>query len=298
MARTDLPALTVFASVAANSSFRGAATQLGISPSAVSHAVSGLEAALGVRLLARTTRSVALTEAGSRLIARIGPALEEIAAALEDTAAAGGRPAGRLRLSVPLQAAELMVAPQTGHFAAAYPDVTLELVVQDGFVDLVASGFDAGMRLGESLEQDMIAIRIGPDMRMAAVATPDYFQRFPPPLHPSDLRRHVCIGRRFTGGGLYRWEFEKDGEALEIAVDGRLVFNEGRLITAAALAGAGLAYVMEAMVADEIASGKLTRVLGDWCPPFPGFFLYYPSRRQMRPALRAFIDFFTGANGE
>ncbi|MGL4291016.1 MAG: LysR family transcriptional regulator [Phreatobacter sp.] len=284
--------------MAAHRSFRGAATALGVSPSAVSHAVSGLEAALGVRLLARTTRSVALTEAGSRLIGRLEPALEEIAAALEDTAASGGRPSGRLQLSVPLQAAELMIAPHTGRFAQAYPDVTLELVVQDGFVDLVLAGFDAGMRLGESLEQDMIAVRIGPDMRMAAVATPDYFARFPPPVHPADLASHVCIGRRFTGGGLYRWEFEKDGQALEIAVEGRLVFNEGRLIMAAALAGAGLAYVMEAMVAEEIAAGRLVRVLDDWSPPFPGFFLYYPSRRQMRPALRAFIDFFREAGEE
>jgi DNA-binding transcriptional LysR family regulator len=295
MSGTDLPALTVLAAVAAHGSFRGAATALGVSPSAVSHAVAGLEAQLGVRLLARTTRSVALTEAGRRLLDRLGPALAEIASAVEDVQAAGGRPAGHVRVSVPLHASEILLCPHMAAFGAAFPDVTLELVVSDGFVDLVAQGFDAGMRLGESLEQDMVAVRIGPDMRMAAVASPAYFANYPPPTNPTDLHAHNCIGRRFTGGGLYRWEFEKDGKPMEIAVEGRLMFNEGRLIAQAALADAGLAYVLEATIVRELAEGRLVRVLADWCPPFPGFFLYYPSRRLMRPALRAFIDFFTRA---
>jgi DNA-binding transcriptional LysR family regulator len=297
MPRPELSALTVFGEVASQGSFRRAATTLGLSPSAVSHAVSGLEAVLGVRLLARTTRSVALTEAGAQLFHRLGPALEEIDAALEDVVSAGGRPAGHVRLTAAANAAEMLITPHAARFAEAFPDVTLELIVQDGFVDLVAGGFDAGVRLGEHLEKDMIAVRLGPDMRMAAVAAPDYFARHPAPRHPRDLSGHRCIGRRFTGGGLYRWEFEKDGESLEIAVEGLLVSNDGRLIATAALSGAGLAYVMEATVAADIAAGRLVRVLDDWSPPFPGFFLYYPSRRQMRPALRAFIDFFTRAAG-
>lgn len=292
MNRTNLSQLAVLAAVAQSASFRGAARELGIAPSAVSHAVSSLEARLGVRLLARSTRSVAPTEEGARLLERLRPALSEIDLALETAVEARDWPAGNLRLTVPRTAAHLTLTPRLGAFAAAYPEIVLEIAIEDRFTDVVEGGFDAGVRLGESLQRDMIAVRIGPDLRGAVVAAPDYFATMPKPRHPRDLVEHRCIRFRFSSGILYRWEFEKDGEEIEIAAQGPLILDEDHLIAQAAVDGAGLAFVFEPYVRAPLADGRLIRVLEDWCPTFEGFFVYYPSRRQMRPALRAFVDFF------
>jgi DNA-binding transcriptional LysR family regulator len=292
MDRTHLSQLAVLSVVAAHGSFRGAAKELAIAPSAVSHAVSSLEQRLGVRLLARTTRSVAPTEAGATLLERLRPALVEIELALEAALETRDRPAGNLRITVPRTAAHFIFARRVGAFAAAFPEITLEIVIEDRFADVVAGGFDAGVRLGESLQPDMIAVRIGPPIRSALVGAPAYFRTMPKPRHPRDLAVHRCIRFRFASGIIYRWEFEKDGEAIEPVVDGPLILAEDRLVVEAALAGAGLAFVFEEFVDAAIADNRLVRVMEDWCPPFDGFHLYYPSRRQMRPALRALVDFF------
>ena len=291
MKRADLPALAIFASVAAERSFRGAARLLGISVSAVSHAVNGLEESIGVRLLARTTRSVAPTEVGERLLSQLSPALASITEAVEAAAASQDSVSGMIRLTVPRSAAEQLVVPLTVRFMRAYPSVTVEIVVEDGFVDIIAAGFDAGVRLGESLHQDMIAAPLGPPLRPAIVAAPSYLLTHQVPLTPQDLHEHACIRRRFAGGGLYRWELERDGEVVQVTVDGPLILNEDRLIVESALQGAGLAYCFEEQVAEHIAAGRLVRVLEPWCQSFPGFFFYYPSRKLLRPPLRAFIDF-------
>jgi DNA-binding transcriptional LysR family regulator len=292
MSRTHLSQLAVLAAVAQNGSFRGAARELGIAPSAISHAVSSLESSLGVRLLARTTRSIAPTEAGARLLERLRPALSEIDRALETAIEARDVPAGNLRLTVPRTAAYLVLAPKLGAFAKAYPDIVLDVVIEDRFTDVVAGGFDAGVRLGESLQRDMIAVRIGPPIRGAVVGAPSYFEKMPRPQHPHDIMQHRCLRFRFSSGVIYRWEFGKDGEEIELPVEGPLILGEDQLIVRAAIEGAGLAFVFEDYVKDAIADGRLQRVLEDWCPPFDGFHVYYPSRRQMRPALRAFVDFF------
>ncbi|WEX88456.1 LysR family transcriptional regulator [Sinorhizobium garamanticum] len=292
MNRTQLSQLAVLSAVAAHGSFRGAAKELGVAPSAVSHAVGSLEASLGVRLLSRTTRSVAPTEEGRRLLERLRPALDEIAHALEAAAEARERPAGNLRITAPRFAADLILAPRLGAFLDRYPDIVLEIANEDGFTDIVEQGYDAGIRLGESLEADMIAVKVGPDLTSAVVAAPPYFERHGRPAHPRDLAGHRCIRRRFSNGTLYRWEFEKEGEEITVSVAGPLILGEDRPIIKAALGGAGLAYLFETRVAEYIAAGRLERVLEDWCAPYAGPYLYYPSRRQMRPALRAFIDFF------
>lgn len=292
MDRLQLSRLAVLAAVADHQSFRGAARELQIAPSAVSHAVSALEESLGVRLLARTTRSVRPTDEGLRLLERLRPALGGIEAALKGLQEGRDKPAGRLRVTMPRLAAEHIVAPRAGAFCALYPDIELELVCNDRFEDIVSAGYDAGMRLGESLESDMIAVKATAPLRGAVVATPSYFERFEPPLHPRDLIRHRCIRRRFSSGVIYRWEFEKDGQPTTVSVDGPLIMGDDRLVLAAALDGAGLAYLFDARLDNALEDGRLVRVLEDWCPPFDGFYIYYPSRRQMRPALRAFIDFF------
>lgn len=292
MNRAHLSQLAVLATVAQCGSFRGAARELAIAPSAVSHAISSLEARLGVRLLSRSTRSVAPTEEGAQLLERLRPALSEIDLALETAVEARDRPAGNLRLTVPRTAAHLALTPRLGAFAAAYPDIVLEIVIEDRFTDVVEGGFDAGVRLSESLQRDMIAVRIGPDIRGAVVGAPSYFRNMPRPQHPNDLADHRCLRFRFSSGILYRWEFEKDGEEIELAVQGPLILDEDYLIANAAIDGAGLAFLFEDYVREAIADGRLIRVLEDWCQPFDGFFVYYPSRRQMRPALRAFVDFF------
>ncbi|MCA1438737.1 LysR family transcriptional regulator [Ensifer sp. IC4062] len=292
MNRTQLSQLAVLSAVAAHGSFRGAAKELGVAPSAVSHAVGSLEASLGVRLLSRTTRSVAPTEEGRRLLERLRPALDEIAHALEAAAEARERPAGNLRITAPRFAADLILAPRLGAFLDRYPDIVLEIANEDGFTDIVEQGYDAGIRLGESLEADMIAVKVGPDLTSAVVAAPSYFKRHGRPAHPRDLAEHRCIRRRFSNGTLYRWEFEKEGEEITVSVAGPLILGEDRPIIKATLGGAGLAYLFETRVTEYIAAGRLERVLEDWCAPYAGPYLYYPSRRQMRPALRVFIDFF------
>lgn len=292
MDRSHLPQLAIFATVAACGGFRGAARELGIAPSAVSHAISRLEQSLGVRLLARTTRSVAVTEEGALLLSRLRPALGEIDLALDAVKEANNRVAGNLRLSVPPFAAHWLLAPRLASFSRTYPGVTLELRVEEQFNDIVAAGMDAGMRLGESLEPDMIAVRMSDAISASIVATPDYFERYPVPLHPRELLEHRCIRRRFASGQVYRWEFEKDAEEIVLDVNGPLILGDDRLVVEAALGGAGIAFLLQYMAPEAIAQGRLRRVLEDWCAPFPGVYLYYPSRRQMRPALRAFIDFF------
>ncbi|MEP7452689.1 LysR family transcriptional regulator [Phyllobacterium sp. SB3] len=292
MDRSHLPQLAIFATVATYGGFRNAAKELGIAPSAVSHAVSSLERSLGVRLLTRTTRSVAVTDEGAMLLKRLRPALGEIDLALDAVKEANNRIAGNLRLSVPPFAAHWLLAPKLAAFSQTYPGITLELRVEEQFNDIVAAGMDAGMRLGESLESDMIAVRMSDSISASVVATPDYFKRYPVPLHPRDLLDHRCIRRRFASGQVYRWEFEKGAEEIVLDVDGPLILGDDGLVVEAVLGGAGIAFLLEHMAPESIADGKLRRVLEDWCAPFPGVYLYYPSRRQMRPALRAFIDFF------
>lgn len=290
MKRADLAALSIFATVAQHRSFRGAARAEGISVSAVSHAVRGLEESLGFRLLDRTTRSVAPTEAGRRLLEGLAPALASIADAIEAAGEAGHQLTGTIRLSVPRSAAELVLLPLVLAFTTDNPGAGVDMLVEDGLTDIVAEGFDAGVRFGESLEQDMIAVPIGPPQRAAIVGSPAYFKTHPVPTTPQDLADHVGIRRRFAGGALYDWEFEKEGSAMAVAMQGPITLNDDRLVIEAALAGAGLAYVFEGQVSESIRSGALLRVLDDWCEPFSGFYLYYPSRKLMRPVMRAFID--------
>ncbi|MEA2781475.1 MAG: hypothetical protein QOK29_3019 [Rhodospirillaceae bacterium] len=290
MDRTDLTDLSSFAMIAARRSFRRAAAELGMSPSALSHAMRGLEERLGVRLLNRTTRSVAVTEAGERLLARLGPALRDIADAVEEIGALRETPSGTLRLNVPRSAAQLVLLPLVGRFLAAYPEMRLEIIAEDGLVVIVAAGFDAGVRFGESLQGDMIAAPIGPAQRFAVVCSPDYARLHGIPRTPHELHGHECIRHRFSSGAIYNWEFEGNGEAIEIVVEGRLTLNNHDLMIGAARDGLGLACVFENHVRGCLSDGSLLRVLEDWCPPFPGFFIYYPGRRQMPAGLRAFID--------
>ncbi|WP_423208041.1 LysR family transcriptional regulator [Paracoccus yeei] len=292
MERAHLSRLVVFRTVAELGSFRGAADRLGIAPSAVSQAVALLEADLGVRLLARTTRSTRPTDEGARLLERVGGALDEIGAALAETAARPELPSGPLRITMPHLAADEVVMRRIPEFVARYPLIELDIRTSDRFEDIVESGCDAGLRLGESLETDMIAVRASGPRRGVIVGAPDYFARHPKPRHPRDLKDHNCIRRRFASGRLYRWELEKDGRALSVSVTGNLILPQQDLIRRAALQGLGLAFLFKDVVAGDLRDGRLTAVLDDWCPPFEGFYIYYPSRRQMRPALRAFIDFF------
>lgn len=292
MNRIQLSQLAVLAAVAEGGGFRRAGIELGIAPSAVSHAISSLEQSLGVRLLARTTRSVAPTQEGKRLLEALKPALADIATALEALADSRESPAGPLRITLPRLAADHLITPRVGRFLRLYPDIELELVTRDQFEDIVEQGFDAGLRLGENLEADMIAVRASDPWRGAVVAAPGYFDAHPKPQHPGDLLAHRCIRRRFSSGRIYRWEFEKQGKSLVVDVAGPLILSDDRLVLAACLDGAGMAYLFDQRIADLISQGKLVRVLENWCPPFDGFYIYYPSRRQMRPALRAFIDFF------
>lgn len=292
MNRAQLSQLSVLATVAETGSFRKAAADLGIAPSAVSHAISALEDSLGVRLLARTTRSVGPTEEGRQLLATLSPALAEIDAALETLAESRTRPAGPLRITLPRLAAEQLIAPRLGAFTKQFPEIELDLIANDNFEDIVAQGFDAGLRLGENLEADMVAVKASGPWRGAVVATPGYFEQFPVPHHPAELMAHRCIRRRFASGRIYRWEFEKHGKPLVVDVRGPLILPDDRAILSACLDGAGLAYAFENRIEQELDNGRLIRVLEDWCQPFEGFYIYYPTRRQMRPALRAFVDFF------
>jgi DNA-binding transcriptional LysR family regulator len=290
MATDDLNVLAAFAVVAEERSFTRAARRLMVSPSALSHAIRGLEERLGVRLLARTTRSVAPTEAGDQLLARLQPALGDVRDALDQLAGLRDRPAGRVRLVASPVAAALVLAPKLGAFARTHPDVTLEVSVRNDAVDIVAGRFDAGIQLGEFVERDMIAVRVSPDQRAAIVASPQYLAAHPKPESPRDLTRHRCLNFRRGESGLYRWEFERDGHALSVAVEGPLVVDDLGLLLRSAIDGAGLAFAFEQHVTPHLASGALVRVLEDWCPPFPGYFLYYATRRQQPRALAALID--------
>ena len=286
----DLNELTAFAAVARLRSFRKAALERCVSASALSHALRTLEERLGVRLLNRTTRSVTPTEAGQRLLARLAPAMREIDDALLDLSTLQDVPAGKLRLNVPRPAARLLLAPMLSCFVARYPRVQVELVTDDGMIDIVRDGFDAGIRFGEQVAADMIAVPVGAPQPFLVVASPAYLAAHGAPATPHALLEHACIGRRFPSGRQYAWEFGQEGEAVSIAVSGPLVFDDDELMLRAARDGAGLAYVYEADARADIAAGRLVNVLERCLPPPSRYFLYYPSRRQMPAVLRAFVD--------
>src|SRR2546426_9257548 len=289
MVRDDLSVLSAFLAVAEQKSFTGAAKRLGVSPSAMSHAIRGLEEGIGVRLLSRTTRSVAPTEAGAQLLARLRPALGDIQGALDQISGLRDRPAGRVRLIVSPSATTVLV-PRLGQFARDYPDVVLDVTTDESRVDLVAERFDAGIHLGEFIERDMITFRVSKDHRPAIVGSPSYFESHPKPASPRDLPSHRCINFRHGSAGVYRWEFDKGKQSLTVAVNGPLIVDDVEIMIRAAIDGVGLAFMLEEHAAPHLASGALVRVLEDWCPPFPGFFLYYPRQRQLPAALAALIE--------
>ena len=291
MARENFNDVIAFLAVARERSFTKAAAQLGVSQSALSHTIRALEERLGLRLLSRTTRSVAPTEAGERLLQSVGPRFDEIDAELSALTALRDKPAGTIRITTGEHAAQAILWPALAKLLPRYPDIKVELIVDYGFTDIVAERYDAGVRIGEQVAKDMIAVRIGPDFRMVVVGAPAYLDKHGRPKHPQDLTAHNCINIRLpTRGGVYVWEFEKRGRALKVRVDGQLVFNSIALRMEAVLSGLGLAYLPEDQVARELASGKLIQVLDDWCAPFPGYHLYYPSRRQVAPAFALLVD--------
>ena len=292
MRGAEFAELKAFAAVVERASFARAADHLGLSPSALSQTIRQLEARLGVRLLNRTTRSVATTTAGSRLHERIAPMMLEMDAAVAEAVAATGRTAGTLRINTLGMAAKKIIAPRLGRFHRAHPDVVLDIVIDDGLSDIVASRFDAGIRVGERLEKDMIAMRLTPDVKMLALASPDYLSRRGEPKTPADLHRHACINWRFPGSGrIYRWGFEKKGKKFEMAVEGPLISNHQDVVIEGALQGLGILYAYDNdRVEEAIARGQLKRILLDWSLSSPGLYLYYSNRRHPQPALRAFID--------
>jgi len=291
MRANEYAELAAFVAIAEERSFRRAAARLNLTPSTLSHSLRSLEARLGVSLLHRTTRTVSPTEAGSALLAQIAPAFSGIETAVESINAFRSRPHGRVKINVPSLAAEILLAPRLGRFHRLYPDIVLEITVDNRFVDIVGDGYDAGIRLGESVQQDIVAVRVTGEMRAAIVGSPGYFERHAAPLTPHELQQHRCINRRYGANGpLYRWEFEKDGKSVNVLVDGPLVLDNDALMIRAALDGVGLACVAELDVAEHIAAGRLERVLGEWCPPFDGFFVYYPRHRQGSASLRALVD--------
>ncbi|NQE64693.1 LysR family transcriptional regulator [Caulobacter sp. RHG1] len=291
MARVDLGDLTAFAAVARERNFTRAAAQLGLSQSALSHRVRALEERLDVRLLTRTTRSVGLTEAGERLLRTLAPRLEEIEAEIEGLTQHRDRPAGTVRINTSENAATMLLWPALERMLPRYPDIKVELFIEAGLSDIVAERFDAGVRLGEQVAKDMIAVRIGPDLQMAAVASPAYLAGRPRPAAPDDLASHDCINLRLnTLGGLYAWEFEKDGRELSVRVEGRLTFNSPQLVAAAAVAGYGVGFLPEDHVAEPLNDGRLVRLLEDWCPRFSGYHLYFPHRRQQSLAFATVVE--------
>ncbi len=291
MERTDFNQLTWFQAVAEERSFTKAAARLGVAQSTLSHAIKQLEARMGIRLLTRTTRNVATTVAGERLLQTIAPRMTEIEAEIAALTAFRDKPSGSIRLTLSDHALQTVVWPKLKPVLAEYPDISVELLLDSSFRNIVEEGYDAGVRLGESVEKDMIAVRIGPDWRLVAVASPDYVDAHGRPRHPQDLVRHRCINtRQESAGGLYAWEFEKDGKELRVRVDGQLTFNNSYAMVDAAVSGFGIAYVPESMVEAAIASGALEVVLSDWSPPFDGYFLYYPSRRQNLLAFQIVVD--------
>ena len=291
MSRENVNDLIAFLAIARERSFTRAAAKLGVSQSALSHTLRGLEARLGLRLLTRTTRSVAPTEAGERLLKTLGPRCDEIDAELAALSELREKPAGAIRITAGEHAAETILWPAIARLLPDYPDIGIEIIVDYGLTDIVAERYDAGVRLGEQVAKDMVAVRIGPDMRMAVVGAPAYFERRPAPRTPHDLTAHDCINLRTpTYGAMIAWDFEKGGRELRVRVEGRLAFNNIALRLNAALAGLGLAYLPEDQVATHVAQGRLVRVLADWCLPFSGYHLYYPSRRQHAPAFALLID--------
>jgi DNA-binding transcriptional LysR family regulator len=291
MPRTDLNDIVAFLAVARERSFTRAAAQLGVSQSALSQTVRGLEARLGLRLLTRTTRSVAPTEAGERLLRAAGPRLEEIEAEMAALSELRDKPSGTIRITAHDHAVRAVLWPAFEKFLPDYPDIKVEIVIDYGLTDIVAERFDAGVRTGEMVAKDMVAVRIGPDMRSAVVGAPSYFAKRPRPMTPQDLTAHTCINLRLpTHGGLYAWEFEKGGREIRVRVEGQLVFNGTAPMLDAALSGFGLAYVPEDAMQPHLDNGRLIRVLADWCPPYPGYHLYYPSRRQPTPAFALLVN--------
>ncbi len=290
MSQPTLVHLSVFTAVARHSSFQKAGAEMGMSTSAVSHAIRGLEELLGVGLFNRTTRSVAMTDAGQRLLERSQPALRDVGDALEEMNNFRTTPTGTLRINASRIAAHLLLAPLMDRFLAAYPEIHLEIVDEDSLVDIVANGFDAGVRFQDQVPEDMIAVPIGPPQRLVVVGSPAYLVRRGIPRAPEDLMQHDCIRHRFPSGRLYHWEFEKDAHKHEMDVRGRVTLGDAGLALRAARDGIGLAFLFEDFVKYAVADGYLVRVLEDWCPAFAGFTLYYPRQRRMSSALRAFID--------
>jgi DNA-binding transcriptional LysR family regulator len=287
--RNDLGELSAFATVAQERSFTRAAVRLGISQSALSHSMRGLEKRLGVQLLARTTRSVSATAAGAALLREVAPALERIEQAVAEARKQRETPSGRIRLIIPRTATKTVILPKLAQFGRDYPEVVLEVTSSNDPVDLVAGEYDAGVQLGEFIQRDMIAVGVTREMRLGVVGSPKYFESHPIPRKPQDLKDHACIGFRFSNG-LYRWEFEKGRTALTVSPQGPASFDDPDLVIQAALNGVGIGTAMEDSLTDLIAEGRLTQVLRDWCPSFPGYFLYYPSRRNQPAALAALID--------
>ena len=291
MQRGNLDDLLAFLAVGRERSFTKAAAKLGMSQSSLSHIIRELESRLGVRLLTRTTRSVAPTQAGERLLQNIGPRFEEIDAELAAVRDLRDKPAGTIRITSTEYAADAILLPKLAKLLPAYPAIKIEIVVDYGLSNIVAEGYDAGVRSGEQVAQDMIAVRIGPDLRMAVVGAPSYFRKRPEPKKPQDLIGHNCINLQLpTHGGLYSWEFEKGGRELKVRVEGQMTFNGAAQMLNAALAGYGLAYIPEGMVEPHLAKGRLKRVLGDWCQPYSGYHLFYPSRRQSSAAFTLLVD--------
>ena len=291
MEREDWGSLAAFAVVAEERSFTRASVRLGVSPSALSHTMRRLEQRLGMQLLARSTRSVSTTQAGERLLARLNPAISEISTAIEELREISGRPSGHIRISAPGEAARRIIAPGLPRFVEAYPGITVEVLIEQAFTNIVERRLDAGIRLGESLEKDVVAVPVSGPLRMAVIASLAYVKRHGTPRTPRELRSHRCINLRLPAAGtIYKWEFERGAEKMEVAVDGPLIFDAGGMIVDAALAGLGIGYVLEDRAREHFKAGTLVRLLQDWCPPFPGFHLYYPGRRQLSPALGAFIE--------
>ena len=291
MARTNLNDLTAFLAVAEARSFTRAAARLGVSQSALSHTIRGLEERLGVRLLTRTTRSVTPTEAGERMLQTVGPRFAEIEAELAALGDLRDRPAGTIRISAEESATATVLGPALAKLLPDYPDIKVEIAVDNGLIDIVAQGFDAGVRSGDIVAKDMIAVPIGPPLRFVLVGSPAYFERHGRPEHPHDLTGLPCINIRLpTRGGLYAWEFEKGGREVKVRVDGQLIFNTLGPIHAAALDGLGLAFLPEQRVAADVVAGRLEQVLDDWCPPYAGYHLHYPSRRQPTAAFTVLLE--------
>lgn len=288
----ELSGLSALLTVAEKRSFTAAAALLRVTPSAVSQTIKALEERVGVRLVQRTTRSVGLTEAGERFVARLRPALEGVRSAFDAIGELRDGPTGTLRLNVPRVAYQRVLEPHLAAFLAAYPRVQLDVAIDDAFANIIESGCDAGVRIGEMLDREMVALRIGSDESAAVVAAPAYFAARGKPKHPRDLRAHDCINyRRIARGEIYRWEFSEGGKDFEVAVEGRFTVNDSDAMVGAALAGVGLAYLFESVAREHLDAGRLVRVLEAFCPPFPGLYLYYPSRAQLAPKLQVFIDF-------